>query len=736
MLRIIRRRPSTLFLEEVEQARDQLLRWASRPARERRQRRAPIEHDVFRSGHVVDEVVSDFEGRCAYCEREIGTSEGIGHFRPLSIAQEAGEEDFADHYAWLAFEWLNLFLLCRRCQKAKSDQFPVMNGRRARYLATFDEVRAEEKPYLIDPTVDNPSTHISYLMTGECFSKKSSPKSIATIDILDLNDDYLVSDRHRSIQETLQVWREALEQRKSLPEDFLRAGSFVGACRDVVLRILSAYGPQALSINNGTSLRQHIRGMIDGANRDELDRMIAVIELTENSDRIRRAELQRRKSDTYYTAPSAISARQPVELWPAKGELSSLHISNFRAIGDVEIPFPKVRSKKAGAPCLLLLGENATGKSTCLSAMALALLGTRQAKRLRLPYHELAHSVDRQTWNLWSKQSLEVTVRFHDQREFAAFYYDPVRQRLDGTEEQSAVVLGYGPHRYFANARGRRGVSSAERVRSLFDPRRPLPDPSDWLRGLSGWQFDQVARTIRTILPTGDDDQLVKDRQAGICILAQGQLTPVSQLSEGYRSIFAMVADICRSLLDHWSNLETAHGVILIDEIETHLHPRWKMRVISSLRQAFPGVQFVATTHDPLCVRSMDNGEVIVLARHEDGRVHILEDLPDISGMRAEQILTSEYFGLSSTIDPEVHLEIARLVHGIETDPAWDIGAEAKSLISKVTIGDSAAAQIINEALMKYLRERERPVGSLSQNARADAVAAVFKALRGSRGAQ
>lgn len=366
--------------------------------------------------------------------------------------------------------------------------------------------------------------------------------------------------------------------------------------------------------------------------------------------------------------------------------------------------------------------------------MALALLGTRQVKKLRLPYHELARSVDRNTWNLWSKQSLEVTVRFHDQREFAEFRYDPIRDRLDGTEEQSTVVLGYGPHRYFANARGRRGVSSAERVRSLFDPRRPLPDPSEWLRGLSGWQFDQVASTIRTILPTGDDDQLVKDRQAGICVLAQGQLTPVSQLSEGYRSIFAMVADICRSLLDYWSNLETAQGIVLIDEIETHLHPRWKMRVISSLRQAFPGVQFVATTHDPLCVRGMDDGEVVVLTRDANGGVHILEDLPDISGMRAEQILTSEYFGLSSTIDPEVHLDIARLAHGLESDPARDIGAEAKTLISKLTIGDSAAAQIIYEALMKYLRERERPVDSLSPSAREDAVAAVFKALRASRG--
>nr|WP_241021600.1 AAA family ATPase [Burkholderia sp. Ac-20353] len=420
----------------------------------------------------------------------------------------------------------------------------------------------------------------------------------------------------------------------------------------------------------------------------------------------------------------------------ARGELRSLRVVNFRAIDNVEIPFSKVRSTKAGTPCLLILGENAVGKSTCLSAIALALLGTKQAKKLRLPYYELARSADRRTWNLWGKERLEVTIWFHDAQNGAEFYYDPVRKSLDGTAEQSTVVLGYGPHRYFANAQGRRGATAAEKVRSLFDPRRPLPDPTDWLKGLSGRKFDEVARTIRTILPTGDDDQLVNDRQAGICVLAQGQLTPVNQLSEGYRSVFAMVADICRSLFDHWSNLETAQGVVLIDEIETHLHPRWKMRVMSSLRQAFPAVQFVATTHDPLCVRGMDDGEVIVLTRNEDGGVQVLEDLPRISGMSAEQILTSEYFGLSSTIDPEVHLEIARLAQSVEAKSTQNIGYEAKALISKLTVGDSAAAQVIHDALLRYLSERELPVDSLSPSARSDAVAAVFRALRSARGGQ
>lgn len=101
--------------------------------------------------------------------------------------------------------------------------------------------------------------------------------------------------------------------------------------------------------------------------------------------------------------------------------------------------------------------------------------------------------------------------------------------------------------------------------------------------------------------------------------------------------------------------------------------------------------------------------------------------------MRSEQLLTSEYFGLSSTVDPDIQLEIARLAEGVSSDPSRAIGKEADDLISRLTVGDSAAAQIIQEALLKYLRYRDTPNRSLSSTARADAVATVFKALRASR---
>jgi hypothetical protein len=94
----------------------------------------------------------------------------------------------------------------------------------------------------------------------------------------------------------------------------------------------------------------------------------------------------------------------------------------------------------------------------------------------------------------------------------------------------------------------------------------------------------------------------------------------------------------------------------MIDEIGAHLHPTWKMKIVSQLRKTFPKLQFICTTHDPLCLKGFKQGEIVVLRKDKDGKVFMVnqEDLPNPEIMRADQLLTSPYFGLSSTIDPEI----------------------------------------------------------------------------------
>ena len=231
-----------------------------------------------------------------------------------------------------------------------------------------------------------------------------------------------------------------------------------------------------------------------------------------------------------------------------------------------------------------------------------------------------------------------------------------------------------------------------------------------------------------------DDDELLREGQT-IKVNANGRSTSIEALSEGYRSVFTMTVDMLREFSQYFNNLEEAQGVVLIDEIETHLHPRWKMQVMTSLRRVLPKVQFIATTHDPLCLRGMDDGEVVVLQRSRGGEVRQLRDLPSIRGMTAEQLLTSDYFGLASTADPGLELRLLKEANDYARrrptgEFSIQVSEQTKAMLKRLSLGDTPSEQIMQAALERYLAERESPDGRSRTDLRAEAVEEVVAALR------
>ena len=99
---------------------------------------------------------------------------------------------------------------------------------------------------------------------------------------------------------------------------------------------------------------------------------------------------------------------------------------------------------------------------------------------------------------------------------------------------------------------------------------------------------------------------------------AQKQILPAHKLSDGQRTILAMVADIAYKAaslnpqLEENVALETP-GIVLIDEIDLHLHPNWQRKIVNSLKTTFPKIQFIATTHSPFIIQSLREGELIDL---------------------------------------------------------------------------------------------------------------------------
>jgi len=108
--------------------------------------------------------------------------------------------------------------------------------------------------------------------------------------------------------------------------------------------------------------------------------------------------------------------------------------------------------------------------------------------------------------------------------------------------------------------------------------------------------------------------------------LPSGEELPIPALwmSHGYQSTIAWIADLVGQV---WSEaggrvpLEEIEGLVLIDEIDLHLHPTWQRGLIRSLRHALPRVQFVATTHSPMVLPGLEPHEIFILEREQDGSV-------------------------------------------------------------------------------------------------------------------
>ena len=115
-----------------------------------------------------------------------------------------------------------------------------------------------------------------------------------------------------------------------------------------------------------------------------------------------------------------------------------------------------------------------------------------------------------------------------------------------------------------------------------------------------------------------------------------GETLDLSQLSDGERSFLAMICDLGRRLALANPRLENplyGSGVVLIDELELHLHPKWQRQIVHKLTTTFPRCQFIATTHSPQVVASVEPDQVLLLA--PSGVIH-----PDRSlGMDSNWIL-------------------------------------------------------------------------------------------------
>lgn len=636
------------------------------------------------------EAVSDlFNDKCAYCETSVAASSGgyLDRFRPQYDASSLSGQGDPDHYGWLTAEWENIYMACPACSRAKRTLFPV-EGQRGPVLAPLRHLRLVETPMLLDPCWDEPADHLAFLSNG--FVQGLSPRGETTVKVLNLNRKPLVRERYF-------VWRRI--------SDYVTAGKLADAVRETQPSAPWAAAARAAL----AATREGPRGQVSS-------QFVTSSQIVDSRD-------ERSAEDILASDEEAfrLTAR-PLRL---------VKITNFRALRNVEISFDEPGA--GPAPWLTLLGENATGKSTALQAIALALAGAREAGRLTRPSRVLSSGAQYGSVKVW----------FWDQDEPAELHFKRRHRGFEGTGGPSAIVLGYGALRY-AERKTRRNDPDPRfsRVAPLIEPIAKIRYPGLWFSELDNQHFDTAARALLSILPDGESAMVHRRRDGNLAFDLNGHRAALAELSAGYQAVIGMCADIMRLLFERWDTLSSATAIVLIDEIDAHLHPQWAMRIVTALRSAFPQVQFITSTHNPLSLRGLRNREVALVRLDETMSVVIDQNLPPIDSLWVDEILTSRVFGLKSTADPEKERLIEEYYY-LKVRPASETDrlrmAEIRREVGdREVLGRSESEQLMLEAASAFVRSvdsNERQSGDLREETllRLQEIAARGTDLRGQR---
>lgn len=184
-----------------------------------------------------------------------------------------------------------------------------------------------------------------------------------------------------------------------------------------------------------------------------------------------------------------------------------------------------------------------------------------------------------------------------------------------------------------------------------------------------------------------------------------GRILPLSDLSDGYRSMVAMIGDIaCKAALLNPHLEENAisetPGVVLIDELDQHLHPRWQRRVVEDLRRTFPKIQFIATTHSPFLIQSLRSGEELIMldSWYLDENGDQVEGRPtdEFSNLGIETIVA----GIMGVEDPEVSPRYMKMLN------------DAKAYLAEL----DDAAKAPEERLAEYERQLAAHIAPYADN--------------------
>jgi len=321
--------------------------------------------------------------------------------------------------------------------------------------------------------------------------------------------------------------------------------------------------------------------------------------------------------------------------------MKTIKIKNYYSIADINIDNLNNRNE------IYFLGENGVGKTILLQAI---MLGLKQKDVNETIVYKFSQG-------LWIEIIFDKNYKNQKDDNF-------VINKNEILTSSYSNAFGYGVSRY------REHTSKPDKwgYATLFDREALLKNPIQWLKDvllkeLNAWKkndnepFLKLKDVIYLLEEIINLDSLhcfkIIEKNTDFSFEENGTCLEFDQLADGYRSVLIWLCDLISRLATNQpqiSNINNFKGIVLVDEIDMFLHPKWEYLIISKLRKMLPNIQWIFTTHSPILILGASNDAVFYKVYKQNGKTQISEQwkYEDIFNLMSNSLITSPLFDLET----------------------------------------------------------------------------------------
>jgi ABC-type cobalamin/Fe3+-siderophores transport system ATPase subunit len=398
----------------------------------------------------------------------------------------------------------------------------------------------------------------------------------------------------------------------------------------------------------------------------------------------------------------------------------------------------------------VILGENGIGKTTILRSIVSMLPPPQSflAKRDHLDTSYIL-SIDSRQGYFWDMKrndgerdsilklrvsesekpfgnDLELELDLHYDISHHRRTHDLIESKstFDTRVLSPVYCFAYGATRRMGE-RSLKGDSFLRPNETLFDDEAFLQNPEELLlqsdydsvkSGRGSGEFEKFKHLFMKVLPKGVSDVRISESgrmNREVQVKTSYGWVPIKDLGLGYKTTIAWLMDFASKMIYYHAksaNPFQEPAILLLDEIDLHMHPAWQRQIIENLSSLFPKTQFIVTAHSPLIAQAALNLNIVLLKKSFD-HVNVINDPEIIRSWRIDQILTSDLFGLKYARPKEVEAKIDRRAVLIRKDQLTDIESQELARLNQeidaLPVGETKAEMDAIDVLRAFAKRIE-----------------------------